>query len=169
MPLFAPRGAKMGQDEYRVLNMPRIKLQRSTDQSIPNGVLTGVIFDAPVEPEAWNSDNMWAAITPGRIICKTPGVYLVMAEAGFAVGLGGNYRFGYIAKSGSALRYGADVRVPQAAAQATIRCADAISLNANDFVEFVIYQDSGAALNIDLGAFTSASAKMSATLMSTLG
>lgn len=123
------------------------KVRKAANQSIPNGALTALIFDA----EDWDTDTMHDnAVNNSRLTCKTAGKF----EVGFS---------GVWGASGSGTRHhrlrvngGSDiaaVNVPGNASDggayhSPVCFSKEVLLGVNDYVEVHVWQDSGGALDM---------------------
>ena len=118
-------------------------VNRSTDQSIPNGAWTSISYDT----EEWDTDNIHDNVTNNsRLTCQTPGRYLIYTSLRF-LEVATGARLARIIKNGTtvvALAYiGKDADNRFAIAITTV-----VNLVANDYIETQAYQSSGASLNI---------------------
>lgn len=118
---------------------------RSTPQSIPNGTLTAVQWDA----EEWDTDNIHSTtenIT--RLTCRTAGRYLVWYQVVFGDNTTGG-RLAHVRMNGSEQQYIAQYALEKDPyGRWRMLATTVINLTAGDYIELVVYQASGAALNI---------------------
>jgi len=122
-------------------NVPSCRVYRSTAQSIPNGALTTISFDA----ERWDTDNIHdPAVNPTRLTCRTAGKYLVVVSVEFAGNATGNRQIAFQV-NGSA--YSGFQRTAGDSAANELTTAAVLDLVVGDYVEVVVSQTSGAALN----------------------
>lgn len=131
-------------------DLPKAHISNSTLLSIPNGIDTAVSFDS-VEFDSDNCHDFVAS--PTRLTCKTPGVYLMAGYAAFGTSSVG-FRHGYLLVNGgtpTANAIASDVRAAVNTSDFTV--STLVSLKAGDFIEFVVAQNSGAALNVNVRGF----------------
>lgn len=157
-------------DVYRALNVPRVRIARSSTQAIATATVSTIGFDNPQPASAWDSDSFYdPAASTTRVTVNTPGCYDVKASVAWAGSAGGTIRVAWLHKNGSAAtRYGSDARAPFAAAQVFCNISTEMQLNRGDYIELIVFQDSGGNLNITTVA-PSAAAELMLTLASTIG
>ena len=114
------------------------RVNRSTSQSIPNAVNTAISFNG----SRYDTNQIWSAVLPTRLTCKTAGKYSI----------GGCFRFDVNA---AGTRYidlkfnGVSISVTEGTGATSIFSISSIySLAVNDYVELNAFQNSGSALNI---------------------
>jgi microcystin-dependent protein len=110
-------------------------------QAVNNSVDTPVTMGAA----RWDTDGMWSSTNPTRLTARTPGIYDVGAVARFAVNANGD-RVVAIKVNGTVATY-ASVRA-EAADYGRPTIHTQLQLNAGDYVEMVVFQSSGGALNL---------------------
>ena len=165
--LKAIRGGIMGGNEYRVQNKPRFRVVADAAQSINNAAYppaTSITWtSAPVD-----TDSLWNSSLATRVTIKTPGVYQVNYQVEWAAAAGTNRQAWVQLNLVNGFRY-AHSFIPAPAALAHVNWGSTpMSLNAQDTLELVVYQDSGAALALSPQAGLYYGAEMSGTLISTL-
>jgi hypothetical protein len=123
---------------------PRCFLNRnSTFQSIPNGTITPFAW---TDADSYDTDNMHdPATNPSRIVIKTPGVYVFSPTIVVAANATGLRSLGFLVNGGT--YYGWDHRPAVTPAHVLSRSQVLPSLAINDYVEVVMQQTSGGALN----------------------
>jgi len=132
-----------------VAGAPAVRANRSTSQSIPNSAWTAISFDR-VRWDKGAPAAQWSASAPTRLTCQVAGTYLVTGNGMITTGAGTN-RYGIIQRNGVQVSDWWGVGgVGVAANGANISCQSIISLNVGDYVEYVVFQDSGAAINFPL-------------------
>ena len=120
------------------------KARRTTDLSIANATVTEVPFESAV----FDTDAHWASGAPTRLTCKVGGKYVVNAVMVFDPSTAGR-RVVRVRKNGTEILSRVDAHPVQVASQRTsINISTIINLAATDFIEFQVFQDSGAALNL---------------------
>lgn len=126
---------------------PRFELRQSSAQSIPNNTDTAINFNAEdmdTDPAGLGGHEPG---TPTQWICRYPGVYLLSGKAtiGFnATGIRVVYlRINNIDVPGSAMTVSGTTAYDPAITTPPKK----VFLNAGDFVELWIFQNSGVALN----------------------
>jgi hypothetical protein len=120
------------------------RVYHSANQSIANATLTVVAFDS----EDYDTDNIHDTSTNNsRLTCKTAGKYLIFASGEYASNATG-LRYIQIRLNGTTLKM---VFVAAAVNGGDTRIGTGCVLNmaVNDYVEFIAYQDSGAARNLN--------------------
>lgn len=130
--------------------VPKVRVTRSTNQTINNSTVTAVSFDT----EDFDNDGMHDnATNPSRLTCVTAGVYLIAGSFRWDVTAGvGTVREAIIGKNGSltAANRLADSILPPVASKGYGHVLSTIAaLIAGDYVELVVFQDRGGVLDID--------------------
>jgi hypothetical protein len=123
---------------------PAAEVWNNANQSIANNAETTLGFNA----EQFDTDVIHDTATNNdRLTCKTAGKYLVYFTLEFAANATGQ-RYAYIRKNGtSAMAY--DINVSAGATlPTTLGHSRVLDLAVNDYVTIVVYQNSGAALNV---------------------
>lgn len=139
--LFAPSvKARMdGQNRFRMLQSMVVAL-RTTAQSIPNATFTAVQFNAADEID---TDGLHDPVTNNtRLTAAVAGQYMCVAVGAFVSGAGSRI-FELFKNAGSTnwrLRF-------DGASSETKELIGFVALAAGDFVEFMVWQNSGAALD----------------------
>lgn len=92
------RGGNMGQNEYRVANMPRASIVGNAAMgALTANVLAQAVFDA----KAYDTDSMWNSALPSELRCNSPGVYLCVSVVFFASDATASYRLSeFVANNG---------------------------------------------------------------------
>lgn len=126
------------------------RVYNNADISVANGALVALTFNT----ERFDTDTIHDTGTnTGRLTCKTAGVYLITANIAFDVNSTG-HRDVYLRVNGTTIM-AATVQPALALAGNIIVCSTHYSLAVNDYVEVVVYQNSGGALNVlYLGDYT---------------
>lgn len=123
-------------------------LRKSQNQSIANNTLTAVTWDVF---EVNENTSMLSTVSNSRITALEKGLYDVTYTAAFASGAG-NKRLSYFIKNGlgsSTLQRYAIIQVsPVTLNETVITGSYPIFLDKNDYIELIVLQDSGAALNL---------------------
>ena len=115
------------------------RVNRSTSQSIPNGVSTAISFNG----SRYDTNQIWSAVSPTRLTCKTAGKYSIGGCFRFDANAAGT-RYIEIRLNGSA-----QIAVLEGTGVTSIFSISSIySLSVNDYVELSAFHNSGAALNI---------------------
>lgn len=115
------------------------RVNRSTSQSIPNGVSTAISFNG----SRYDTNQIWSAVLPTRLTCKTAGKYLIGGCFRFEGNTVGN-RFLIILLNGAS-----QIGAGESVGSSTISNASCVySLAVNDYVQMIAFQNSGQSLNI---------------------
>ena len=85
-----------------------------------------------------------------RLLCLTPGKYLAIGNAQFAANSSGR-RWAAIRRNGTVLVALVQVAVNSGTIATSITVSTIVDLAVNDYLELCVFQDSGAALNVELG------------------
>lgn len=127
-------------------NPPRVKAIATAAQSIPNASYTALTFGG----ESWDTDGMHSTVTnTSRLTAATPGLYHVMGMVPFVANATGR-RYAIVQKNGVG---GATddtvniVAVSSTTTSSTPLVNREIYLAAGDYIELLVYQDSGGALS----------------------
>ena len=120
-----------------------IRVERSTNQSIPNTAWTALSFDTIITEEKPATTSQWSSGSPTRLICRLPGYYLVNAHVRFAANATG-VRGINLMKNGTAL--GANIFIAFSGQDSTFQFSAITKLDTGDYVETLCYQDSGGGL-----------------------
>src|SRR4029077_13644120 len=128
-------------------NVPSARAYTTAVQSIPTGAWTALIFDG----ERWDTDNIHDNVTNNtRFTCRTAGKYLVTFSAAFAPNATGTrgfcFRVNNTTLQGVVLIQAVSVAGREHYGNANI----VLDLVVGDFVECLVYQESGAALNTSI-------------------
>jgi len=126
------------------LNDISAKVTKTTDQSIPNNVLTMVTWDS----ESYDTDNMHdTVINNSRITFNTAGKYSILAQSEWGINSGG-FRFMDIMKNG----VDSIARVRDLADNAAEHnLAFVGEFEVGDYIELQVFQDSGGNLDFESG------------------
>jgi hypothetical protein len=128
--------------------IPAVRAYKTATQSIGTGSSTLLTFDA----EYFDTDGIHDLVTnTGRLTCKTAGKYRISANYSWT-GAVGAIRQSSIKLNG-ATSIGQDDRPPALGGNLTsISVTTTYQLAVNDYVELWVYQDSGAAINLQIAA-----------------
>jgi hypothetical protein len=126
-------------------NMPSCRVYNSVNISIANNTDTALTFDS----ERWDSELMHSVSSnQGRITIVTPGKYLVIAQVDWATGTGTNPRKVWIRKNGTTV-VGQGLQPNESSGGvATQNVVTLVNLVAGDYLEVLVRQTSGGALNV---------------------
>jgi hypothetical protein len=127
------------------------RVRRTTVQAIPSNAWTGIIFSESVTSQVPSGYTaMWTGTNPTRLYCREAGVYTIVGHGGFDASTSGDRR--YMAIRLNATTFLAQLTWPQNAVAFPMSISTIWYLSAGDYVELVIYQNTGANLNILLDA-----------------
>lgn len=121
------------------------RVYHSANQSITNATYTALAFNS----ERWDTHAFHSTSTnTSRLTVPRSGLYAVAGTAEFASG-GGNIRALTIRKNGSIFGTLQQTSPLGGGQVTTIHVTDLVSLDATDYLEMMVYQDSGGALNVN--------------------
>ena len=121
-----------------------IRVERSTNQSIPNNTWTALSFDTIVSEEKPATTSQWSSGDPTKLICRLPGYYLINAHVRIAQNATGA-RGMNILKNGTALI--ANIFSPASGFDSHFQVNATVKLDTGDYIEANAFQNSGAALD----------------------
>ena len=122
-----------------------LRVQISTNPSIPNATWTALSFDAIITEEKPATTSQWSSGSPTQLICRLPGYYLVNAHVRFEANATGARGINLM-KNGVGLT--STIIAAFSEQDPHIQCSAIVKLDTGDYVESYCYQDSGAALNV---------------------
>ena len=140
----------------------------------PAGVTAGVRTSAnvgvnnttwtaiPFASADWDTDALWSSAAPTRLTARRDGKYLITGNATFASSASGR-RLMAIWKN-TLTQYGRIEASPSSTGDFSGTTSAVLDLKAGDYVEFIVYQSSGGALNVTTNG--DYSGKMEMTLLS---
>lgn len=120
---------------------PGARVTRSSDVSIPSSIDTWIPFNV----ETFDVSGMWDIGSPTKLTCTVTGRYLVLFGCGWNANPTG-VRFAAITKNGSVISN--DNKPGNSSIQTNNICFSLIDLAIGDYVEVVVHQSSGVALNL---------------------
>lgn len=121
----------------------RCKVSRNTSFAVPNAVVTTI----PWTTEEFDPDNMWAAGAPNNIVIPRSGIWSVTISCQFALnGTGGRH----VAIMQEGIIKGAWNMAANASWYLGQSLTAILNCVSNDTITFTAYQNSGAALNLDI-------------------
>jgi len=121
-----------------------IRVERSTNQSIPNDTWTALSFDTIVSEEKPATTGQWSSGDPTKLICRLPGYYLINAHVRIAQNATGARGIN-IMKNGTALI--ANIFSPASGFDSHFQVNATVKLDTGDYIEATVFQNSGAALD----------------------
>lgn len=131
---------------------PFVEITRSTTQSIPNGTLTPLVFDAILNTNA--GSDMWVVGSPDQVLIPTTGLYLVSGQVTFATNGTGVRAVGYDINGDTTNRYGVMKVNPVSGDTTDLSTSATIFCTVGDIVQMGVLQTSGGALNVSAGTTT---------------
>lgn len=131
------------------LALPSTRVYRNAAQAIPHATWTAVAFNAV----RYDNGGQWASGAPTRLTCQLAGTYVISGHCQFAPGAGGQVRQVLLQKNGSVIigSGGFTLTAVGASGYPVVPTPTVVQLAAGDYVEMLVYQDSGAALNLQPG------------------
>ena len=125
----------------------RIRVQRSTDQTIPTGTWTAQSFDTVIfESKPSGASSQWSASYPTRLTCVVAGFYLVIAHARFYYNSTGSRGINLL-KNGVGLVGNLYQTLATSSDNPALQIADMVNLAVGDYIETSVFQSSGGNLN----------------------
>ena len=121
-----------------------IRVERSTNQSIPNTAWTALSFDTIITEEKPATTSQWSSGSPTCLICRLPGYYLINAHVRIAQNATGARGIN-IMKNGTALI--ANIFSPASGFDSHFQVNATVKLDTGDYIEATAFQNSGAALD----------------------
>jgi len=119
------------------------RVYNSASISVASGTWTALTFNS----ELWDTDNIHdTATNTGRLTAKTPGKYLIYATLRFEPDNTGVRRLHIYLNGRSIAQQSTDALVE---GRTNLAIATHYNLAANDYVELVVYQNSGRALPVE--------------------
>jgi len=112
-------------------------------QSIPSNSATVLSFDVA----DINTDGMYSAGQPTRLTAPITGKYICSAGVSFDSSASGTTRAVWFAKNGATTYTELDVAPRTSGPQNMGITSPVLSLNATDYIQVLVYQDTGGALN----------------------
>src|SRR5262245_56051415 len=152
-PISAARLGVLEEGVLDVSRQPAVRVYNSAAQSIPNTTVAVIAFNSEVYDQAAGAaaTHHDIATNTSRLTCLYAGLYLITGQIRWAGAAGGTVREVFIQHS--ALGRIVDINIPPNGANAVDNNPTTIAaMNVNDYVEMYAYQDSGAALNTQVGA-----------------
>lgn len=121
------------------------RIYKSTDQSISNNTTTAITFDT----ERWDTDSFHEGVTnPTRLTIPYTGYYVFGAGLEWATAATASRREIFIRMNGTTRLVDDEVGVAVGnTANPRMNCASYYSFTAGDYIEMMVFQNSGGALN----------------------
>ena len=134
---------------------PRARVYHSGAQSILSNIATILLYNS----ERYDTDAIHDNVgNNSRLTCRTAGAYLFVATQQFATN--GTGRREFALRHSGVTFVGVDERIAVPGAPTAAVVAAFLALAVNDYVEVRVFQDSGAALDIEAVPATSAEFSM---------
>jgi len=128
--------------------VPQVRVTNSAVQSIPNATATALTFDTESHDSGTASSNMHdTGSNTSRLTCRVAGLYLVAANASFPFGIANEYLS--IRLNGTTTLATLGI-VGDTAGVNGMSVITTYRLAVSDYVEAMIYQDSGGAKNTQI-------------------
>lgn len=128
---------------------PKVLASRAATMALAHDVYTAIPWDAPT----LDTGPFWDAAQPTRFTIPEAGLYLVWARWRMSPASATGGRSGTLRKNGSVWIIQQDI-VPHAAVWPDIVWGQVVQLAAADFLQFLAYQSSGAAGDVQAGPFS---------------
>jgi len=121
--------------------LPGARIYSNANQSIPNNALTALTFSTVTFDQA----EFWAIANPSRLTIASPGVYWISGLVRFAVNATNERAISIRLNGLTTLKTFSNQA--SAASEPRISVDELYPLVAGDYVEIIVYQNSGGALN----------------------
>jgi len=123
------------------------RVYHDADQSTATGTQTALAFNS----ERWDTDGIHDTVTNNsRLTCKTAGKYVISLTVVFEASAAGNYRRLYFKVDNTTYIATATIfPVSGGSVETSPSLAAIYDLNVNQYVEAIVVQDSGGALDVD--------------------
>jgi len=137
----------------QTITMPSVRVYKSTvGQSVPSGAWTAISFDA-IRWDKGAPVVHWSASNPTRLTCQVAGMYAVMGMVNFPAVAAGASRYAAMNVNGGGnanwMGLGGLGGIPFTASNGPSATFTAIvQLNVGDYIELIVFQDTGSAMNI---------------------
>ncbi len=123
-------------------NLPACRVYNSANQSINNTTLTAVTFNS----ERFDTDSIHSTVSStSRLTCQTAGVYYIFGNGVWASAPGANSFMCILLNAGTTIAAQGTVN-NSVQNQTEVSCL--YKLAVSDYVEFVVFQSSGGAINL---------------------
>lgn len=122
----------------------------SATQSIPNNATAYLLFDS----ETYDTSGVHDSTNKTRLVCKTPGLYAISGLVVFAAVNTTGVREARLRVNRSYDIDVADDIHPSASASSVVKLSTQAMLQAGDYVEVYVYQNSGGSLNSNPSSVT---------------
>lgn len=123
--------------------VPAVGAYPSAPQSVPSGTYTSLALDL----EYFDTDSIHDPAANTRLTAKTPGLYLITAQATFVQNATG-IRDLAVKQNGSSTIAEVDQVVSSGSNGSVLQLSTIVKLAAGDYVELQAYQNSGVSLNV---------------------
>lgn len=131
--------------EHLTKPAPHARVSRSNAQAIVTATVTAITFDT-VEFDQGATPKHWVVGSPTRLTCQRAGCYLISGSSEWASsGVGAN-RAVFVRFNGATILNG-DGKASVAGNNLSGQATAIYRLAAGEYVELVVYQDSGGNLN----------------------
>lgn len=142
MKLRPGRTNTWGADEHDVLDKPRASLYYTT---AVNATGSGVTWTIIWEAKEYDTDGMWNPATPTRLTARTQGVYAFWTQNTWVANAFGD-RLMYFVKNNTT-GFGSTYAATSAAVPHFMSTSVAIQMNAGDYVDVRVLQNTAVGLN----------------------
>lgn len=131
----------------KIAALPAAHVHHSVAQSIANDITTTLAFDS----ERFDTDTIHDLATNNtRLTCRTAGKYLAAGSAEFDANVTGERRISIVMNGAITLVLSSQLAVNGPTRLGTV--TPIVQLAVGDYLEMRVYQSSGAALNVAVGA-----------------
>ncbi len=128
-----------------IAKLHRCRVSRITAQAVGSGVSSAVVWTV----EDYDSSTMWNPANPSRIVAPVAGTYNFSFGTQFAISAAGGARSIFFLKNSGGAVLAISHFFPNASWYAGGVVETDVVMAANDFIECMVYQNSGGVLNLD--------------------
>ena len=129
-----------------VVKFSGVNVYRNTAQSIPNATTTPVSFNT----ESYDTDDYWSSGNPTGIIIPETGYYHITAQIRWAYTSNVGERYAWIIVNNTGELFSLNAKNTTSTDNADHNISVDLHLNKNDYVQIMVYQNCGGALNLDV-------------------
>ncbi|MFL5780627.1 MAG: glycosyl hydrolase family 28-related protein [Thermoleophilaceae bacterium] len=147
--------------------VPKVRAYATAAAPVPSGAVTALALDSERFDAGTAAEQHAPSDGATRLTCRVPGLYAIHGAVEFAASAGGSQRAACIRLNGTTI-VGGWFKCPSLGPTATVGLTPSTlwQLNAGDYVELVVFQDSGAPLQVISEPGAAASPELSMAFLS---